>query len=114
MDADDLRRLEECGAEQQFAAGQLLVERGQSGTGLFLILEGTVVVEAPEGIHELGAGTVIGERALFSGDGLRTARVRAASDLRVVAVDRREVERLCGDDAAFAGRLADATTTRLG
>src|SRR5262249_44679132 len=103
----------ECGDEQHVAAGQLLIERGHSVTGLFLILEGTVVVEAPEGTRELGAGTVIGERALFAEDGRRTARVRASSDLRVVCVDRIHVERLCDDDAAFAGRLANATATDL-
>jgi CRP-like cAMP-binding protein len=110
MDPDDLRRLEESGAEQRIAAGQVLIERGQSGAGLFVILEGTVVVEAPEGTRDLGVGAVIGERALFSADGARTARVRATSDLRVVAVERAEVERLCGEDPAFARRLADATT----
>lgn len=108
MNADDLRRLHEVGAEEHVAAGQTLIERGQYGAGLFVILEGSVVVEAPEGTRELGEGAIVGERALLSDDGLRTARVRAMSDLRVIAVDRAEFERLCADDPAFAGRVADA------
>ena len=106
MNADDLRRLEEVGTEVQIAAGQILTERGHPGTGLFVIVEGTVVVEAPEGTRELGPGAVIGERALLSGT--RTARVRSVSDLRVLVVDRAAVEQLCADPA-FASRLATAS-----
>jgi CRP-like cAMP-binding protein len=53
-------------------------------------------------------GAIIGERALLSADGTRTARVRATSDVRVLAVDRVEFERLCADEAGFAGRVAEA------
>jgi CRP-like cAMP-binding protein len=109
MDAEDLRRLEECGSESEIPAGQVLIERGQHGSGLFVILEGTVVVEAPEGGIEFGPGSIIGERALLSDAGRRAARVRATTALRVIAVDRQKVERLCADDAAFASRLAAAT-----
>ena len=69
--------------------------------------KGTVLVEAPEGTRELGAGSVIGERALLSADGTRTARVRATTDVRLLAVDRVEFERLCDDDAGLAERLSD-------
>jgi hypothetical protein len=109
MNEDDLRRLREVGAEEQVSAGQTLIERGQYGAGLFVILEGSVLVEAREGTRELGEGSIVGERALLSEDGLRTARVRAASDLRVLAVDRAHFERLCADDPAFAERVADAS-----
>jgi len=108
MNTDDLRRLREVGTEEQVSAGQTLIERGQYGAGLFVILEGSVLVEAPEGTRELGEGAIVGERALLSEDGLRTARVRAKSDLRVIAIDRGEFERLCADDPAFADRVAEA------
>jgi CRP-like cAMP-binding protein len=109
MRADDLQALETVGAEAHVAAGHVLIERGQHGAGLYVILEGTVVVETPEGTRELGAGAVIGERALLSADGTRSARVRATSPVRVLAVDRIEFERLCADDAGLASRLADAS-----
>jgi CRP-like cAMP-binding protein len=107
MNAEDLRLLETVGGEAEVAAGQVLIERGQHGAGLYVILEGTVVVEAPEGTRELGPGASIGERALLSADGKRTARVRATSDVRVLAVDRAEFERLCADDPTFALRLTE-------
>lgn len=108
MNDDDLQLLRASGAETDVAAGHVLIEHGQYGSGLYVLLEGTVHVEAPEGTRELGPGTVIGERALLSADGTRTARVRATSDIRVLAVDRVEFERLCADDAGLAGRVADA------
>ena len=110
MDEDDLRRLGEAGSVTQIPAGHVLIERGQYGTGLYVILEGTALVEAPEGTKEIGPGTLVGERALLSEEGVRTARVRATSDLRVLAVDRLEFERLCADDDSFAQRVADAAS----
>jgi CRP-like cAMP-binding protein len=108
MNPDDLRRLEAVGSETRVGAGQVLIERGQHGTGLYVILEGTVRVEAPEGSRELGAGTCVGERALLSADGRRTARVLATTDCLLLAVDRLEFDRICADDPGFAQRVADA------
>lgn len=107
MNSDDLQQLETVGAETSVAAGQIVIEHGQHGSGLYVVLEGTVLVEAPEGTRELGPGAVIGERALLSADGTRTARVRATTDVRLLAVDRTEFDRLCADDVGFAARLAD-------
>ena len=106
MDEDDLLKLEAAGSELAFGAGQMLIEIGKPGTGLYLVVEGQIVVEAPEGTRELGPGAVVGERALLSDDGMRTARVRALTYGRVVAVDREEVDRLCAEDPGFAERLA--------
>ena len=109
MDEDDLRKLEAIGSELSFGAGQMLIERGKPGTGLYVVREGHIVVEAPEGARELGPGSVVGERALLSEDGTRTARVRALTHGVVIAVERAEVDRLCAEDPAFAERLAAAS-----
>jgi CRP-like cAMP-binding protein len=109
VDEDDLRKLTEAGSALSFAAGQVLIEHAKPGAGLFVVLDGTVVVEATEGTRELGSGTVIGERALLSGDGTRTARVRALTDVVAVAVQRSDVDRLCAEDVAFAERLSQCS-----
>jgi CRP-like cAMP-binding protein len=106
VDADDLRVLEDVGSRVEFPAGKVLIEHGQPGTGLFLVLEGRLLVEAPENERELGPGSVVGERALVAEHGVRTARVRALTDCVVLAVDRVEIDRLCAEDAAFAQRLS--------
>ena len=108
MNPDDLRRLETVGVVTDVPTGHVLIEHGQHGSGFYVILEGSVVVEAPEGTRDLGPGAIVGERALFSADGRRTARVRATTDLRVLAVDRVDLERLCSDDAGLADRVVEA------
>lgn len=109
VNEEDLRRLGAAGSKLTFGAGQVLIESGKPGTGLYVVVEGQVAVEAPERSRELGPGAVIGERALLSADGLRTARVRALTHGALVAVERAEVERLCAEDPAFAERLAEVS-----
>jgi len=108
VDEGDLQRLEAVGSRVQFPAGKVLIEHGQPGTGLFVVVEGRVHVEAPESERELGPGSVVGERALVAEHGTRTARVRALTDCVVLAVDRAEVDRLCADDPGLAERLTQA------
>jgi CRP-like cAMP-binding protein len=110
VDADDLRTLEAVGSRVEFGAGQMLIERGKPGPGLYVVVEGHVVVEAPEGTHELGPGSVVGERALLSAAGMRTARVRALTHGAVIAVERAEIDRLCAEDPGFAERLAASSS----
>jgi CRP-like cAMP-binding protein len=106
VNEDDLRRLEEVGSMVPFVAGKVLIERGKPGAGLYVLLAGKLVVEAPEGTREFEPVAVIGERALLSPDGTRTARVRALTEGVALAVERAEIDRLCADDPAFADRLA--------
>ncbi len=79
--------------EFEVPAGQVIIEFGQTGAGLFVITSGTVVVDAPEGSRELGPGESFGEIALERDGGTRTARVRAKTDVKLVAIDRVEFER---------------------
>jgi CRP-like cAMP-binding protein len=109
VDEDDLGKLAAVGSELSFGAGQMLIETGKPGTGLYVVLEGHVVVEAPEGTRELGPGSVVGERALLSEDGTRSARVRALTYGVVLAVSREDVDRLCAEDPGFAERLTQAS-----
>jgi GNAT superfamily N-acetyltransferase len=108
VEPDDLRLLQTVGAVTAVDAGHVLIERGQPGTGLYVVLEGSVLVEAPEGTRTLGAGSVIGERALLSPDGTRTARVRTTEPARVLAVDRAAFDELCAGDPDLARRVSES------
>jgi CRP-like cAMP-binding protein len=103
MDAAAVDRLADAGFEVELPAGQVIVEPGQQGLGLFVIRAGTVQIDAHWGVRELGAGAVFGGRALRDPHGERTARVHAKTDVRLVAVDRATVERLCAGDPTIAG-----------
>ncbi len=59
--------------------GTALVEQGQPGDELYLLLDGVLSVEAQgEPVAELGPGALLGERAVLEG-GLRTATLRAVT-----------------------------------
>ena len=86
-------------------AGQLLIEYRAPGSGLFVLEEGQVVVEAPDGRFELGPGDIFGERALLGEDTPRAARVRAETDVRCLAIARPAIDRLVADHPQVGERL---------
>ena len=69
-----------------------LVEQGEPGTELFLLLDGVLSVEvAGEKLVDLGPGVVLGERALLEG-GSRTATLRAVTKCRVARVGGDDID----------------------
>jgi len=63
--------------------GEALVEQGQSGDELFLLLDGVLSVDVDgKALAEVGPGAILGERALLEG-GKRTATLRALTAARV-------------------------------
>ena len=106
LDDAQLDRLAGSTSEFEAPAGQALIERGRPGSGLFVLEEGQALVEAPEGLRELGPGDVFGERALLGEDIERTARVRARTDVRCLAIARPEIERLLAENPRIAERLS--------
>ena len=106
-DVDDaqLERLAAATSEFHAPAGQALIERGRAGSGMFVLEQGQAVVEAPEGKRIIGPGDVFGERALLGDEIERTARVRAETDVRCLAISRPEIERLLAEDPRIAERL---------
>jgi CRP-like cAMP-binding protein len=105
LDEDWLERLAKAATELEAPAGQTLIERGRPGSGMFVLEEGRVIVEAPEGERELGPGEVFGERSLLGEDIERTARVRAHTRVRCLAIGRVELEGLLAEDNRLADRL---------
>jgi CRP-like cAMP-binding protein len=106
LDDAQLDRLAAATTEFEAPAGQALIERGRPGSGMFVLEQGQAIVEAPEGQRELGPGDIFGERSLLGEDIERTARVRAQTDVRCLAIGRPEIERLLAEDPRVAERLA--------
>jgi len=112
----DLLALEKLAAgtsELEAPAGQPLTHPGAPGTGMFFVVEGTVEVEAPEGVRELGPGEFFGELALLTDKGKRTARTRAKTPVRCIAVDRAAFETLLEDHPEVAANLLETGLGRL-
>jgi CRP-like cAMP-binding protein len=113
LEADELERVAEATKEVEVPAGQLLVQPGSKGTGMFFISEGTVVVETKREHIELGPGEFFGELALMSADATRTARVRAKTPLRCLALDREGFRELVTTHPDVAASLLEAALNRL-
>ena len=69
-------------------AGQIVALEGDPGSGMFVVLDGTATVEWRGGSVNLEAGTFFGELTLLAPGGRRNARVRAATEMRCLAVPR--------------------------
>jgi CRP-like cAMP-binding protein len=111
-----LERVAACAGELNAEPGQVLAVPGDPGSGMFVILEGRVTVDARGGHFELGPGDFFGELSLLHPDVERVARVRAATDVRCIGLPRDEALQLIESEPylalamlrELARRLADA------
>jgi CRP-like cAMP-binding protein len=110
---EELQRVAEAVNEVEVPAQQLLVQPGTAGTGMFFIAEGTAVVETKRDEIELGPGQFFGELALMSEDATRTARVRAKTELRCLALDRASFRKLVTEHPEVAASLLEVALGRL-
>jgi CRP/FNR family transcriptional regulator, cyclic AMP receptor protein len=111
---DALRRIHALGAEIEVPAGQMLVQAGDAASGMFVIEEGSVVVEARGSIEiELGPGEFVGELALLVPDSVRSARVRARTDVRCLAIGADDFRGLLDDEPRIALAMLPVVAERL-
>ena len=113
LDDDALAQIAEATNEVEIPAEQVLVQPGAAGTGMFFIAEGTAVVETKRDHVELGPGQFFGELALISEDATRTARVRAKTELRCLALDRASFRTLVSEHPEVAASLLEVALGRL-
>jgi CRP-like cAMP-binding protein len=82
LDDADLTRLADRFQERSFPEGTPVVEEGATGTSFFVIGEGNASVSVSGALTaSLGPGDYFGEMAILD-DGVRSASVTAATDLR--------------------------------
>ncbi|MGZ4338750.1 MAG: cyclic nucleotide-binding domain-containing protein [Gaiellaceae bacterium] len=114
LDEPLLHRVAETMTEVELPAGHVLIESRTAGAGLFVIDEGTVSVE-PRGAEprELGPGEVVGELALLTRDGTRTARVQAKTAVRCLALDRTSFHSALAEEPRLAIALLQTAVERL-
>jgi len=111
---ESLGRLTQIAGEVEVPAGQTLIRPSDAGHGMYVIEEGSVVVEMREGREVvLGAGEFFGELALLVPDATRVARVRAESDARLIAIDRDGFHQLLDQDPQIAVAMLPVLARRL-
>ena len=84
----------------------MLVEQGEPGEELYLLLDGVLAVELDgEEIAEVGPGAILGEGAIV-GEGRRMATLRACTPARVAVITPDAIDREAMETLA-AGRRRD-------
>jgi hypothetical protein len=76
---------------RQLKANEMLVQEGDAGSELFLLLDGVLAVwRDGRLLTEIGPGAILGERAVLEG-GTRTSSLRAVTPCKVAAVSGDQV-----------------------
>ncbi len=73
--------------------GQVLMQQGELGSELFLLLDGVLALEVDgEAVSEVGPGAILGERAIIEPEGRRTATLRALTKSKVAVADVSQID----------------------
>ena len=113
LSGDALQSLAGIVTEVEVPAEQVLTRAFDPGLGMFVIEDGTVVVELSDRLVELGPGEFFGELALLIPEGIRAARVRAETDVRLLAIRREDFARLLEREPRSAVAMLPVLARRL-
>jgi hypothetical protein len=97
LSIEEMRDFHAACERRRFAPGEVVIEQGRSGPGLFIVQQGSLEIVFVEGggrervVTRLGAGTYVGEMSLID-DAPTSARVRAAETVETLHI-RRDVFR---------------------
>lgn len=114
LDEIGLWHVSQLATEVELPVGHVLVQPGQEGAGLFVIVDGRVSVELPGGTTiDCVPGEFIGELSLLV-DGLEhTGRVRATTPVRCVAIGRDDFNRLLATYPQIGVQMLTVLARRL-
>ena len=101
------------GREREYADGDAIMQRGESGAELLLVLEGSVRVERPGRAVTLGAGELIGEIEVLDPGGGRIADIHADGPVRCLAISRAELLVAIESDPRAAIALIEVLAARF-
>jgi CRP-like cAMP-binding protein len=109
----ELRRIDRLATIVRVARGHVLCRQGEIGRECFVILDGEADVEI-KGRHFVERrGALLGEIALLTPGGRRTADVSSRTELTVVAFNRLEFSRLLAAIPGVAHKVVRQSARRL-
>jgi CRP/FNR family transcriptional regulator len=119
LDKKELRHIASSCQERKFPSGSVLMQQGDTGTGLFVITSGHVKVtrtadpEHPEeDLSAMGPGEVLGEMALLD-DLPRSATVTAVDDVVALLLPIWEFRTIVHGNPGIAVKLLATLSHRL-
>jgi CRP-like cAMP-binding protein len=111
--SEDSAALVAKGGVTDVPAGQILAQAGDPGFGMFVVLDGCVLVERGDVQLDIERGGFFGELALLVPGSPRIARVRAKTDSRILAVPRDTFDQLLDSEPSFTRALLHEIAARL-
>jgi CRP-like cAMP-binding protein len=109
-----LERIARIANHLELRAGQVLIEPRAKGSGMFVLLDGAATVGIRgKSVRELGPGDIVGELALLTEGAVRTARVRATTPVRCVAISRNDFRKILSDEPRVALAILETVAARL-
>jgi CRP-like cAMP-binding protein len=111
LDAAQLRFLAAQSRPDFFRAGTRLMNQGDFGGAMFVIVEGTVSVDfvdengRRQSVATLGPREVVGEMSLFTGD-RRTATVSAVANVDALEITKTSLERVFSKSPELVDKIA--------
>jgi CRP-like cAMP-binding protein len=113
ISAESMERLAAVTGEQEFAPGQFIVRQGQVGTGLYVILSGSVkVMRGGDELTRLGKGEFFGELSVID-QKPRNASIEAAEDTEVLALASWDLLALLETDPQLALNMIKGLVGRV-
>jgi CRP-like cAMP-binding protein len=113
FDEAELRRIAALSRIVEVPAGSVVTALGEPGDSFFVIIDGTVTARTPIGAgRQLHPGDFFGEMSLLDGEP-RSATIEAATDLRLLMVDRAHFWRLLEETPELVGRILTILSRRV-
>ncbi len=117
LSIDDMRSLFRVCVQHGFGPGMHLIEPGQAGRGLFVIIDGQVEVFSGNGtdtrlLNTLGVGGYVGEISLLL-DGPTSARVTARTNVKALFISREAFKQYVFNTPSAAVRIYRLFSTNL-
>lgn len=109
----DLKRLAESAVVREYCPGDEIVNEGQRGVGMFVIVRGEVeATRQGTNVPDLVPGTYFGQLALFE-DLLRNATIRAKTDVTCLVFRRWDFLAELRHEPTMALQMLGSTIRRL-
>ena len=119
LDKKELRHIANSCQERKFPAGSVLMQQGDTGAGLFVIISGHVKItqatdpdRAEENLRTMGPGEVLGEMALLD-DLPRSATVTAVEEVTALLLPIWEFRTILHSNPDIAVKLLATLSHRL-
>lgn len=110
---ESMNRLAAVTGEQDYSEGQFIVRQGQIGTGLYIVVDGSVkVLRGSDELATLGPGEFFGELSVIDQEP-RNASVQAATQTRCLALASWELLQLLQSDQTLALNMIRGLVARI-